>query len=94
MSIAIPEDCGLDYLDELYRGIRSLAAEFQVNILGGDTTASKQDLIINIGVHGSVREDEILCRDGAAPGDLIYSTGYLGDSRAGLYLILNKIARR
>ncbi len=92
VSIAIPEDCGLDYLDELYRGIRSLAAEFQVNILGGDTTASKQDLIINIGVHGSVREDEILCRDGAAPGDLIYSTGYLGDSRAGLYLILNKIA--
>ena len=91
VSIAIPEDCGLDYLDDLYKGMRSLASEFQVNILGGDTTASKQDLIINIGVYGSVRESEILCRDGAGPGDLICSTGCLGDSRAGLHLILNDI---
>ena len=91
VSIAIPEDCGLDYLDDLYRGMRTLAAEFRVNILGGDTTCSKQDLIINIAVHGSVNEDEILCRDGAGPGDLICSTGCLGDSRAGLHLILNDI---
>lgn len=91
VSIAIPEKCSLDYLDDLYRGIRALAAEFQVNILGGDTTSSKQDLIINIGVCGSVREDEILCRDGASPGDLVCSTGCLGDSRAGLHLVLNDI---
>ena len=92
VSIAIPEDCGLDYLDDFYKGMRSLASEFQVNILGGDTTASKQDLIINIGVYGSVMENEILCRDGAGPGDLICSTGCLGDSRAGLHLILNDIS--
>ena len=91
VSIAIPEDCNLGYLDDLYRGIQSLAAEFQVNILGGDTTSSKQDLVINIAVCGSVSEDEILCRDGAAPGDVICSTGHLGDSRAGLHLVLNDI---
>ncbi len=91
VSIAIPVECSLEYLDDLYRGMRALASEFQVNILGGDTTASKQDLIINIGIYGSVRENEILCRDGASPGDLICSTGYLGDSRAGLHLILNDI---
>ncbi|QTA85277.1 thiamine-phosphate kinase [Desulfonema magnum] len=90
VSIAIPEACPLEYLEDLYRGIKSLAAEFDINILGGDTTGSKTDLIINISVVGAVPEKEILYRHTAQPGDIIFSTGCLGDSRAGLQLILNK----
>lgn len=92
VSIAIPEDCQLDYLEEIYNGIKNLAAKFDVNVLGGDTTGSKIDLIINIVVYGIVSKKELLCRDAARPGDIIFSTGFLGDSRAGLHLILNKIA--
>ncbi len=92
VSIAIPEDCTIEYLDDLYRGIKSLAAEFDVNLLGGDTTSSKIDLIINVAVVGSAPEDEILFRDTAQVGDIIFSTGFLGDSRAGLHLILNENA--
>ena len=91
VSIAIPKNCPIDYLEDFYDGMKSLASEFDVNILGGDTTGSKADLVINIAVVGSVPEDEILCRDKARPGDVIFSTGFLGDSRAGLYLILNEI---
>jgi len=93
VSIAIPKDCPLDYLEALYEGMRHLAGEFGVNILGGDTTASQQDLIINIALTGSVPEAEILCRDGARPGDWIGSSGCLGDSRAGLHLLLQEIPR-
>lgn len=92
VSLAIPEDCQLDYLDDLYQGMRRLAAEFGVNILGGDTTGSKADLIINITVTGTVAEDEILFRNGAQAGDVIFCTGWLGDSRAGLHLVQNRIA--
>jgi len=91
ISIAIPPDCSLEYLEALYDGIKNLAARFDVNILGGDTTGSRDDLIINIAVHGTVDRSQILCRDAARPGDMIVSTGYLGDSRAGLHLILNNI---
>jgi len=91
ISLGIPEDCSIDYLDAVYDGMKALAAEFDVNILGGDTTRSKQDLIINIAVIGSVPESEMLLRSGAMPGDLIVSTGTLGDSRAGLHLMLNQI---
>jgi thiamine-monophosphate kinase len=91
VSIAIPDDCPLDYLEAIYDGIKNLATRFDVNVLGGDTTSSKKDLIINIVVQGTVPKDELLCRDGARPGDLIFSTGYLGDSKAGLHLILNQI---
>jgi thiamine-monophosphate kinase len=92
ISIAIPDSCELDYLEEIYRGIKHLAAKYQVNILGGDTTGSKADLVINFAVIGSVPAAEILRRDTARPGDLIFSTGQLGDSRAGLHLILNQVA--
>ena len=91
ISIAIPQNCPLEYLEALYDGMKSLAARFNVNILGGDTTRSKDDLIINITVHGTVDHAQMLCRDAARPGDIIVSSGYLGDSRAGLHLILNNI---
>ncbi len=91
VSIAVPPDCSLSYLEAVYDGMKTLAARFDVNILGGDTTTSKIDLIINVVVYGSVDREQLLCRDAARPGDLIFSTGYLGDSRAGLHLILNNI---
>ncbi len=91
VSIAIPEDCPLDYLEAVYDGMKDLATKFDVNILGGDTTGSKVDLIINVVVHGTIPREEMLCRDAARPGDIIYSTGNLGDSKAGLHLILNNI---
>ena len=91
ISIAIPDDCQLDYLDEIYNGIKDLAARYDVNVLGGDTTRSKIDLIINIVIQGVVPEAEILCRNAAQPADIICSTGFLGDSKAGLHLILNQI---
>jgi thiamine-monophosphate kinase len=92
ISIAIPEDCPMEYLEALYDGMKNLAAKFDVNILGGDTTSSKIDLIINIAVYGTVAREEMLCRDAAISGDIVFSTGYLGDSKAGLHLILNDIS--
>lgn len=92
VSIAIPPECPLEYLEAFYDGMKRLAARFDVNILGGDTTRSTEDLIINIVVQGTVDQAQMLCRDAARPGDIVVSTGYLGDSRAGLYMILNNIA--
>ncbi len=89
ISIGIPATCAVDFIEDFYRGLKFLAAEFNVNILGGDTTGSKTDIIINIAVVGSVAPDELLGRDCAQTGDLIFSTGFLGDSRAGLHLLLN-----
>lgn len=91
VSLAIPGDCALDYLEALYEGMKSMAGTFDVNILGGDTTRSVTDLVINVGLTGTVPETEMLCRKGARPGDRICTTGYLGDSRGGLHLILNDI---
>lgn len=92
VSIGVPSDISVNFLDGIYRGMRELAREFDVNILGGDTTGAGRDLILSITVTGSVKEAEMLRRDAARPGDRIVATGPLGDSRAGLHLILNEIA--
>jgi thiamine-monophosphate kinase len=91
VSIGIPEGYELDDLENLFQGMKDLAARYAVNILGGDTTRSRTDLIINVAVYGEVHEKEMLTRGAARPGDVLFTTGCLGDSRAGLHLILGKV---
>lgn len=89
ISLAQPSDCEDLYIDEFYKGMKSTAARFSVNLLGGDTTRSPNGLIINIALRGIVPEHEMLRRDAALPGDVIFCTGPLGDSQAGLEQMLN-----
>lgn len=91
VSLAIPEDCPLAYLDGFYEGMKKLAGKYRVNILGGDTTGSRADLTINVTVIGSVPEAQLMLRSGARIGDIVYATGQLGDSRAGLQLLIDGV---
>lgn len=88
VSLAIPEDCPVEFLDDVYEGMKSLAGRHGVNILGGDTTSSRGDLVLNVTVVGQVRREEALYRRGAGPGDVVCVTGTVGDSRAGLHFVL------
>lgn len=88
ISTAIPAGCAVEYLDELYEGMKSLARKHDVNILGGDTTSSMADLVLNVTVIGHVKREEALYRSGAQPGDAVCVTGTVGDSRAGLHFVL------
>ncbi len=90
VALAVPEAISLEALEALYRGIGDLASRWQVNVLGGDTTAAPRDLVICITVYGEVPEAELLTRAGARPGDLLVVTGPLGESRAGLEILLGR----
>jgi thiamine-monophosphate kinase len=88
ISLAVPETVEVDYLDGLYDGMKAMAREFDVNLLGGDTTASPEHLVVNVALVGEVPEDEVLYRSGAGPGEVIFLTGTVGSSAAGLDIIL------
>lgn len=87
ICLAVPSRLTFEDLDELYDGLREMAWEHRVNILGGDTTRSPGPLVINVALTGQASKDQVVFRSGAKPGDLIYVTGTLGDAGAGLDLI-------
>ncbi len=92
ISLAIPVETGVEAIQELYRGMRDICEHHDLNIVGGDTVASPDKLVINVSVIGDARENEVLYRSGTSPGDTIYLTGNVGDSMAGLKILTNEIA--
>lgn len=91
-SISIPKDTELDYLKLLYKGIKKACLKYGVDLVGGDTSSSMDRTAINITVIGEAKKDRLIYRKGAHPGDLIYVTGYLGDSAAGLMFLKGELS--
>jgi len=88
VALAVPNTLDVSTINAFYKGIKTICREFGVNIIGGDTSSSPAKMMINITVMGDAPEDEVLYRHGASHGDLIFVTGTLGNSAAGLQLIL------
>jgi thiamine-monophosphate kinase len=87
LSLAIPLDTQLEFLDEFTRGFLAMAEEHGVALIGGDTCSSKHGLAISVTIMGEQTPELILRRSGARPGDDIWVTGILGDAAMGLNLL-------
>jgi len=90
ISIAVPRKVDVEWLDAMYHGMAELARLHDVNLLGGDTTGSRNDLMINIALTGLVPCSEVLFRHTAQAGDIIVLTGPTGESGAGCEILLTK----
>lgn len=79
ISLGLPKKLSVEFIDGIYRGIKSLGRRFGVTIIGGDTNSSKI-LVIDIAVLGFVEPNRLVTRSGAKAGDIICVTGTLGGS--------------
>ena len=79
VSLAVPADLEIRFIEDLYRGINHLAKRFGVAIVGGDTVKSEK-IVINIALLGRVKKKQLVTRAGAGAGDMIFVTGPLGRS--------------
>jgi thiamine-monophosphate kinase len=87
VSLGLPPGVAVEYVIDLYKGMKEICREFGVNIVGGDTVSSPHGLVVNVAVVGEVAPAGLLRRSGARPGDVVAVTGTLGDSAAGLDLL-------
>lgn len=89
VSLAIPRTVKQSHIYELYRGLMKACRRYDVSLVGGDTSASKAGLFLSITLVGTTTGRRALFRHGAKVGDRIYVSGTLGDSLAGLKLLMN-----
>lgn len=79
VSIGIDPRLPVSFLDGLYRGLKTLADRFDINIVGGDTNRSRK-IVIDVSLIGAVEKEHLTTRSGAREGNVILVTGALGGS--------------
>lgn len=87
ISISIPKNVSEYDIIDFYDGVKEISSEYNISLLGGDTTSSLNHMFISVTAIGVCKSDKILYRSGAQPGNFIYVTGTLGDSSVGLSLL-------
>lgn len=87
VSLGISRRFTVEHIEELYSGIRLACEIYGVDLVGGDTSASRQGLVISITCIGEALPSQIVTRDGAHDTDLICVSGDLGAAYMGLQLL-------
>ena len=88
VSIAVPKGRHTSYVEEVYNGLRNICADYDVNIIGGDTVSTEGPFVISATVFGDVPTNQSVLRSGAQDGDAVFITNYLGLSYVGLHSLL------
>ncbi|MBI3595347.1 MAG: thiamine-phosphate kinase [Nitrospirae bacterium] len=86
LSLAFPSTTSVSRILGLIRGADRLAKRNGTCLIGGDLSEAPK-VTIGITLIGEVRPDHSLLRHGSHPGDTLFVTGTLGDSKAGLELL-------
>lgn len=87
VSIAMSNRFSLEAIEEIYQGIYLACTNYGVDLVGGDTSASKQGLMLSISAIGEAKEDDIVYRSGAKENELLVVSGDLGGAYMGLQLL-------
>lgn len=87
LSLGISNRFSVEALEAFYEGVYAACRRFKVDLVGGDTTSSRQGLVISVTAIGEAAEDELVYRNGAAQGDLICVSGDLGAAYLGLQVL-------
>jgi thiamine-monophosphate kinase len=87
VSLAVSNRFTLEALEELYAGIHLACKTYGVDLVGGDTTSSKQGLQLSITAIGVAPKTGVVKRSGAADKELLVVTGDLGAAYMGLQVL-------
>ncbi len=87
VSIGLSNRFSLEAINEFYEGIYAACEKYNVDLVGGDTSASQKGFIISATAIGEVSPNQFVKRSTANNGDLICVSGDLGGAFLGLTLL-------
>ncbi|MFQ3576313.1 MAG: thiamine-phosphate kinase [Cytophagales bacterium] len=87
VSLSMSNRFSVEAVEELYKGIFAACEDYNIDLVGGDTTASLSGLFINVSVIGFVDRNKVSYRCNAKPNDIICVTGDLGAAFLGLKVL-------
>ena len=85
-TVAAPKGVGVEYLRELFLGLRDAADPWSCPVVGGDTGSWDGKLVVTVTILGRSAGVTPLTRSGARVGDGVFVTGPLGGSILGRHL--------
>ena len=85
VSLCLPPDVTLGWVDSLYDGLLERAAEAGVALVGGNVTRAREAIVVDVTLLGEA--GRLLLRTGARPGDHVVVTGTLGAAAEGVRLL-------
>ncbi|PTM53250.1 thiamine-phosphate kinase [Desmospora activa] len=88
VSLGVPDQWESSALEAIYQGMDMLARQHDVRLVGGDTVRSPRHLVLTITLLGEVEAGQALLRSSARADDIVFVTGPLGASAAGLDRLL------
>lgn len=92
LGLALPHSLEEGWVKSFSVGLQLAQRQYELELLGGDTTSTEGPVCVSVTVLGYVAENTMIKRSGAQVGDDIYVTGTLGDAALGLRVLQGKLA--
>lgn len=87
MNCSFPQDIGEDWIADFANGLAADQAEYNIVLVGGDTTATWGPMTLSVTAIGDVPRGTLMLRNGAKPGDGVWVSGNIGDAGLGLRIL-------
>lgn len=87
VSLALPQGISERWILDFYDGLTEPGSSRGALLIGGDFSRSASGIVISIAALGESLNGRVIYRSGGRAGDLLYVTGVLGKSAAGLSLL-------
>ncbi|MCX7823542.1 MAG: thiamine-phosphate kinase [Syntrophobacterales bacterium] len=93
VGLNLPSRTPLKFLEDFYSGIGDALIRMGASLVGGNCSRTREEIVIDLFLMGTVSKGQLIKRRGASPGDIIFVTGTLGKARAGLELVIGDQAK-
>jgi thiamine-monophosphate kinase len=87
ISVALSSRFTVEAMTAFYEGVQIACDQYDVDLLGGDTSSSRMGMCISVTAIGKAAINDIVYRHGAGEHDLLCVSGDLGAAYAGLQVL-------